>query len=201
MKERLNIAGTLQARRGVRVTWLARVSMLACISSCLIASARQASAAAGQWQIGGRLGVASLRGAGVGASGEAFLQRGISDSIDLDLQALTSVHPFQPGSKSAMAVNDAAWAFALAPGVLYRWDVLRTIPYAGLGVGVYNWSGVEAELKGIRFGGSGRLGLEYLLTRDVFLSVQTSAHFVLTDSGIRLPLFQLGVGAGHAWGW
>jgi hypothetical protein len=201
MKEHSIVASTLQQRRGVRVTWLGRVNMLACISFGLIASTHRANAAAGQWQIGGRLGIASLTGAGAGPSAEGFLQRGLSDSIDLDLQVLTSVHPFQPGSKSPMATDSAAWAFALAPGVLYRWDVLRTIPYAGLAVGVYNFSGLAGELNGARFGGSGRLGLEYLLTRDVFLSVQTSAHFVLADSGIRLPLFELGVGAGHAWAW
>jgi hypothetical protein len=170
----------------------------------LIGSPDRASAAEGQWQAGGRLGAAVLDGAGIGPSLEAYLRHGITESIDLDLQVLTSLHPFQSTSKSAVAVDDAsrpAWALALAPGVLYRWDVLRTIPYAGVAVGIYEWGGVDRELNRAQFGGSVRLGLDYLLTRDVFLSAQTSAHFVLADNGVRLPYFQVGVGAGHAWGW
>jgi hypothetical protein len=159
----------------------------------------------GQWQAGGRLGAAALDGAGVGPSVEAYLRHGVTESIDLDLQVLTSLHPFQSASKSAVTVDGSAsrpaWALALAPGVLYRWDVLRTIPYAGVAVGVYEWGGVDRALNRAQFGGSARLGLDYLLTRDVFLSVQTSAHFVLADDAVRLPYFQVGVGAGHAWGW
>jgi hypothetical protein len=179
--------------------------MLACTCVALIGSPVRVRAAEGQWQAGGRLGVATLDGAGAGPSLEAYLRHGITESLDLDLQVLTSIHPFQSASKSAVAADDGApqpaWALALAPGVLYRWDVLRTIPYAGVAVGVYEWSGVDRELNRAQFGASARLGVDYLLTRDVFLSAQTSAHFVLADNGVRLPYFQVGVGAGHAWGW
>jgi hypothetical protein len=171
----------------------------------MVVRADRALAASGQWQAGARLGVAWLDGPRLGASAEAYLRHGLGDSFDLDLQILTSLHPFQPGSASVQPVGSAtsepAWAFALAPGVVYRWDVLRIIPFAGVGVGVYEWRGVDEKLDRAQFGASGRLGLDYLLTRDVVLSVQTSAHFVLAENAVRVPWFQLGVGAAHVWGW
>jgi hypothetical protein len=121
----------------------------------------------------------------------------------------TSFHPFGDGSGAASGASsstsstssDDAWALAVSPGLLYRWDVLRVVPYAGVGVGFYEWRGeLEPAVKSAQFGVSGRLGVDYLLSRDVVLSVQASSHWVSED-GIRMPWFQLGVGAGHAWGW
>jgi len=167
--------------------------------------AGEACAAPGQWQAGGRLGVAWLDGAGLGPSVESYLRRGLGESVDFDLQILTSLHPFQPDSKlmepDAAATSDLAWQLTVAPGVIYRWDVLRVIPYIGAGLGFYSGHGADSSQDLAQFGASGRLGVDYLLNRDVVLSVQTSAHFVLADSAVQLPWFQVGFGLGHAWGW
>ncbi len=149
--------------------------------------------------------MAWLDGPELGPSMEAYLRHGLSDSFDLDLQVLTSAHPFQPDSKSPPQVDAVTpalpWALGVSSGLVYRWDVLRTIPYAGMSVGVYEWHGVDAALNGAQFGASARLGVDYLLTRDVVLSVQASAHCVLADSDVRFPWLQLAVGAGYVWGW
>ena len=72
--------------------------------------------------------------------------------------------------------------FGFSPGLVYRWDVLQWVPFAGAGVGVYTSKGLASREDGLQFGVSGRAGLDYLLSRDVVLGVQASAHFVLTGS-------------------
>jgi hypothetical protein len=191
--------------------WCARVLGLSCGLAAL-SLARSATAAAGQWQAGGRLGVAWLSEARVGPSTELFLRRGLTDSLELDVQMLGSLHPFQADSKTRAAVSSGVsspatpWAFAVAPGISYRWDVFRVVPYAGIGIGFYSghspsWNSAVSNSVGGQFGGSGRLGLDYLLNRSVVLSVQASAHVVNAESFVRVPWVQFGLGAAHAWGW
>jgi hypothetical protein len=188
-----------------RVGAARRPFVLLCAVLALLALPRRASAAPGQWQAGARAGVAWLDGPGWGLSGESFLRRGVSDSLDLDLQILTSLHPFQSDAKmatdSASTGASTPWALGLTPGLLYRWDVLRVIPFAGAAVGIYASDGWSRSGSGLQFGAAGRAGVEYLLSRDVVLSVQASAHFALTESPLPSPWLQLTVGAGYVWGW
>ena len=162
-----------------------------------------ASAATGQWQAGARAGAAWLDGSGFGPSLEGYTRRGLTDSIDVDLQLASSVHPFQPDSNlpGQDTARPAAWALGITPGVSYRWDVLRAVPYLGLGLGGYFWSGGEQARKLQHFGASARFGVDYLLSRDVVLSVQANAHCVGLDGNVAFPWFHLGVGAAHAWSW
>ena len=189
-------------RHGCR-RWLMKVVVLGCMSTAAT-SVTTARAAAGQWQAGARIGAAWLDEASVGPSLEGYLRYGLTESLDVDVQVLTSFHPFAKGNGPAddgAAPAQNAWAMALSPGLLYRWDVLRVVPFAGVGVGLYEWDGeLEPAVKSAQFGASLRLGLDYLLSRDVVLSVQASSHWVSAD-GIRMPWFQLGIGAAHAWGW
>jgi hypothetical protein len=181
--------------------WPMKVLVLACVWTAAT-SATNARAAAGHWQAGARLGAAWLDAASIGPSLEGYLRRGLTESLDLDLQVLSSFHPFAAGDSAQNddAATDA-WAFSVSPGVLYRWDVLRAVPYAGVGAGLYEWSGeLEPAVKSAQFGVSARLGLDYLVSRDVVLSVQACSHWVSAD-GLRMPWFQLGIGAAHAWGW
>ena len=170
-----------------------------------LAFPRHACAAAGQWQAGARGGISWLDGSRWGPSAEAFLRYGLGDSVDLDLQLLTSFHPFQPDAKMAasLASDDAAlpWIAGVAPALLYRWDVLRVIPFAGAGVGAYLNDGLDSRDDGMQFGVSARAGVEYLLNRDVVLSAQLGAQLALTESPIPAPWIQLGVGAAYVWGW
>ena len=173
------------------------------LAAALLASwAGSARAAPGQWQAGGRLGAAWLSGAGVGPSLEGYLRSGLTESLDLDLQILTSVHPFQADSNadSARPKAETPWALGIAPGLLYRWDVFQFVPYAGFGLGFYSLNNAVSESAGGQFGASGRVGLDYLLSRSVVLSVQGSLH-VMFSEGVQVPWLQLGVGAAHAWGW
>jgi hypothetical protein len=174
-----------------------------------------ANAAAGQWQAGGRLGAAWLSEANIGPSLELYLRRGLTDSLELDVQVIGSLHPFQADSKtraaaSAMSTDVSspatAWAFGIVPGLSYRWDVFRIVPSAGIGIGFFSghspsWNSAVTSSVGGQFGASGRLGLDYLFNRSVVLSVQASAHVVNAESFVRVPWVQIGLGAAHAWGW
>lgn len=186
--------------------------MLTCAGLVLLTCSRPAHAAAGQWQAGGRVGVAWLNGPShasvaneLGPSAEAFVRRGLSDALDLDLQLLTSVHPFQPDTKMPSSPSDASsslpWVLGFTPGLSYRWDVLRAIPYVGAGLGVYSGHGLSSGWNGTQFGVVVRAGVEWLLNRDVVLSAQASAHLGLTEDPIPAPWVQLTAGAGYVWGW
>lgn len=138
----------------------------------------------------------------MGPALEGYLRAGLSESLDFDLQILTSAHPFQADSNSdpAQPKAETPWALGIAPGLIYRWDVFQFVPYAGFGLGFYSWNNAVSESAGGQFGASGRVGLDYLLSRSVILSVQASVHVVFSD-GLQVPWLQLGVGAAHAWGW
>jgi hypothetical protein len=171
----------------------------------VLASSRRAGAAAGQWQAGGRAGLAWLDGPRAGPSAETFLRHGITDDVDLDLQLTASLHPFQPDAKMALGSSDASselpGVLGITPGLLYRWDVLRVVPSVGAAFGAFFGDGLSSRWNGAQFGVSTRAGVEYLLSRDVVLSVQASAHFALTESPIPSPWLQLTAGAGYVWGW
>lgn len=196
-----------------------RFVALACGLAALSMS-RAAAAAAGQWQGGGRLGVAWLSEASIGPSLELYLRRGLTDSLELDVQVIGSVHPFvtqpfQADSKTRAAPSEisagvsspaTAWALGVVPGLSYRWDVFRVVPSAGIGIGFFSghspsWNSAVTSSVGGQFGASGRVGLDYLLNRSVVLSVQASAHVVNAESFLRVPWVQIGLGAAHAWGW
>lgn len=138
----------------------------------------------------------------MGPALEGYLRAGLTESLDFDLQILSSIHPFQADSNPELAQPKAEtpWALGIAPGLLYRWDVFQFVPYAGFGLGFYSWNNAVSESAGGQFGASGRVGLDYLLSRSVILSVQASVHVVVSD-GLQVPWLQLGVGAAHAWGW
>jgi hypothetical protein len=185
--------------------WFRYAIVLSSSVLVVLASTRCACAAAGQWQAGGRAGFAWLDGPRAGPSAETFLRHGITDAVDLDLQFTASLHPFQPDAKMALGPSNSSselpWMMGITPGLSYRWDVLRVIPYAGLAVGAFVGDGLSSRWNGAQFGVSTRAGVEYLWSRDVVLSVQASAHFALTESPIPSPWLQLTAGAGYVWGW
>lgn len=190
---------------GLIDAWFRYAIVLSSWLLVVLASSRRADAAAGQWQAGGRAGFAWLDGPRGGPSAETFLRHGITDAVDLDLQLTASLHPFQPDAKMALGSRDASSelprVLGITPGLLYRWDVLRVVPSAGVAFGAFFGDGLSSRWNGAQFGVSTRAGVEYLLSRDVVLSAQASAHFALTESPIPSPWLQLTAGAGYVWGW
>jgi hypothetical protein len=198
--------GRQSDRKGApRRAWVRRSAVLLSTVLVVLSSTDRASAAAGQWHAGGRAGIAWLDGPRYGPAAEAFLRHGITDALDLDVQVMTSLHPFQPDAKmapdSGRTTSGLPSLLGITPGLLYRWDVLRAIPFAGAGVGAFAGDGLSSRWSGFQFGASARAGVEWLLNRDVVLSVQASAHVALTDSAVPAPWVLLTAGAGYVWGW
>ena len=133
------------------------------------------------------------------------MRHGLAESLDLDVDVSASFHPFQPDAKLPAGTGSEAstlpWVIGLSPGLVYRWDVLQWVPFAGAGLGVYSSQGVAGRESGAQLGVSGRAGVDYLLSRDVVLSVQASANLVLTESPLPAPWVQVTAGAGYVWGW
>jgi hypothetical protein len=181
--------------RSKAAAWRLGASMLA-FGIAFGALPRHARAEAGQWQGGAGLGAAWLEGAAPGPALTAYVRRGLSASLDLNLQSMASIHPFNSDA-------DHAWAFEVGPGIDVRWDVLQWIPYAGLGLAYYRLGGAavdDTERAGSSLGAPLYVGVDYLLSRAWVLNLQATVHTLLAPDGPRLSWAQLTFGVAHAWG-
>lgn len=157
---------------------------------------RHARAEAGQWRGGAGLGPAWLEGAGPGPALSAYVRHGISGSVDLTLQSMTSLHPSSSASRRA-------WAFEAGPGIDVRWDVLQWVPYAGVGLAYYRLGGAAVDdtaRAGSSLGAPLYAGVDYLLSRALVLNLQATVHTLIVPDGPRLTWALLTFGAAHAWG-
>jgi hypothetical protein len=157
---------------------------------------RHARAEAGQWRGGAGLGAAWLEGAGPGPALSGYVRHGLSGSVDLTLQSMTSFHP-------SSLPSDRAWAFEAGPGVDVRWDVLQWVPYAGVGLAYYRLGGAAVDdtaRAGSSLGAPLYAGVDYLLSRALVLNLQATVHTLIAPDGPRLTWALLTFGAAHAWG-
>lgn len=125
---------------------------------------------------------------------ELQLLRGFGEVLSWDVQIVGSVHsnrePLNP---------ERAYAGAVSAGLLARWDVLRLIPFAALGISWVELSGVP-ELRS-SLGLPMRVGVEYLWSRRWRVSAQLSGHVLVQSDHTGLDWGQVTVGFGPAWGW
>jgi hypothetical protein len=125
-----------------------------------------------QTYLGGGLGVGNYdRGQTLGPTASLYGAYGISDSFDGRLELMSSL--LKPvGSSSQGFLNSALLAFT------YKLDVIQWIPWAGLGIGVYQ---MNSELAGpkrnsIEPGLSVLFGLDYAWSREYGLSLAFGLH-------------------------
>jgi hypothetical protein len=157
---------------------------------------RHARAESGQWRGGAGVGAAWLEGAGPGPALSAYVRHGLSASVDLTLQSMTSLHP-------SSSPSDRAWAFEVGPAVDVRWDVLQWIPYAGVGLAYYRLGGAAVDdtaRAGSSLGAPLYAGVDYLLSRALVLNLQATIHPLIVPDGPRLTWAALTFGVAHAWG-
>ena len=112
-------------------------------------------------------------GAGLGAGPHAKI--GLDDTWNLYAAGLYAYHP-----------GDALHVGTLAGGIEYVFDVLRWIPYGGLGPEVV-WAAREGE-SGAEAGLQASLGLDYLAARGHSFGIVARWHAVLSDLG-RFPVY------------
>jgi hypothetical protein len=151
----------------------------------------RAFAASGEWQASAKAGVGVLGG----RPGPALDLRGaygLSDMFDVVLDVYGSRH----GGSAATDV------FGATAGVAYKIDVFEWIPYVALLAGYYDYAGTRKGPNGEHGslpGASVRVGLDYLVTRELALGAELGGHADV-DHGFHAPLWSATLGAEYRWG-
>jgi len=127
-------------------------------------------------------------GWGVGAHGAYAL----SDMFDAELELL--------GTHNGSSLGTSTDVMAATAGVAYKVDILRVVPYAGLLGGYYHWGGAPGPNgeSGSAVGASFQIGADFLLTREVALSLDYRWHFSFKEE-FYAPLRTLMLGAEYRW--
>lgn len=133
-----------------------------------LAGAQPAFAARGEWRAAANAGVAAGTRLMWGPALGVQLGYGVSESLDVQLAALGSWHP-------ARANRDSTGLVRVFPEVVYRFDVLRWVPWVGAGGGYFAAFGAGDDEHGITAGGSA--GLDYLWSRQWAFGVMYRADW------------------------
>lgn len=149
------------------------------VAACAVAMtlSTRAQAFERQWHAGVDLGYAALSwddslrsGFGAGVHG-AY---GLTDSFNLMLELGASSHPISEQSAWVLALNTGV-------GVAYTLDIVSWVPYIGLLVGGYHFSGANAEKNDFRLGFQGALGIDYRPSRNWAVGMQLRYHTFATN--------------------
>ena len=168
-------------------------------SQCLAGALAVASAAAAtdalafedEWRVGGRAGIATLSGRGMGPALGLHAGYALSDMFDVTFEGLASRHDGSDGTDVMSA----------ALGLAYKIDVFEWIPYVAVLGGYYHYAGLPGPdgERGSEIGGAGQAGLDYLVSRSFGLGAELRWHASLRD-GLSLPLFSATLGAAYRFG-
>jgi hypothetical protein len=152
-----------------------------------------------QWHLGGGLGVANFTesATSVGPALEAYAAYGISDLFDVRTQMLVTRHTRLDRSFAVVG---------LSGGLVYKLDVLSWIPYFGLELGYYHFSGgtFPGQVGEHEPGLSLDLGVDYLVTPSLGLGLELRYHQFLSNASVSLGEGALLTGllrAEYHWGW
>ncbi len=159
-----------------------------------------ASAAEGQWHVGGGLGAATFSNTDSGFGPAVGLQGAyeLSDMFDIHFELSASQHQFVDGvSTNFYGVN---------AGFVYKIDIIEWVPYLGLYGGVYRFNNevFPAPLKQTELGIGVPLGLDYSFSRNFAVGAQLRYHGFMSDPMDSLgdaPYFLALLRAEYRWGW
>jgi hypothetical protein len=145
-----------------------------------------------EWHAGAKGGLAFQPGRDTGWGVGAHGAYGLSDMFDAELELFLT--------QNAADQDQTARVFAATAGVAYKIDIVRWIPYFGLLGGYYDFWGVpgpNGETKTV--GMAAQIGLDFLLMREVALSLDYRPHVSFVD-GPNIPLQTLMLGVEYRWG-
>lgn len=139
-----------------------------------------AMASAGQWRAGVSAGAALATRLPLGPQLGAHFGYGVLESLDVQLTAMGAFHV-------AASERSNAGFVRLFPELVYRFDVLRWVPWVSAGGGYFV---VFDEAPGAQHGGGvgGALGLDYLWSRQWSLGAAYRADW--TWAGPARPVHQ-----------
>jgi hypothetical protein len=162
-------------------------------TSCLAAAFEK------QWHVGGGLGAGTFAESETSPGPLLGLHAayGLSDMFDLKLETFAATH---------VRNHERLGLFSATAGVAYKVDVIEWIPYFGVQVGYYGFSGHErpGSLAAHELGLSFDLGLDYAVSRSFGLGAQLRYHGFMSDpmsSMADAAYFCALLRAEYRWGW
>jgi hypothetical protein len=194
-----SLSWTLRAKAGTRAIEVERVRRSRSLSWLLGASAfatvalgtAPASAFGNQWHAGAKGGFAFQNDRDLGWGAGVHGAYGLSDMFDLELELFIA--------RNGAPLEQKSQVTAATAGIAYKVDVFRWIPYVGLLGGYYHWGGVPGPHGETQAGGGAvQIGLDYLLMREVALSLDFRAHFSFKEE-FYFPMRTLMLGAEYRW--
>jgi opacity protein-like surface antigen len=165
-------------------------------AAALLAAASRAGAFERQFHLGadGGWSAVSWRGAVHGGWGAgAHLTYGLTDAFNAMLELAATDHAVAPGRPDLVVMSGAA-------GVAYTLDVLRWVPYGGLLVGGYRFSGAELERPHAKLGFQVAIGLDYQLSRSWAVGGQVKYH-TFSDDPLSAHYLTTFARVAYLWGW
>ncbi|HMR04340.1 MAG TPA: outer membrane beta-barrel protein [Polyangiaceae bacterium] len=176
------------------------VAFSATVVSLGALSSVPASAAEGQWHLGGGLGAASFARTDSGFGPALGVQAAyeLSDMFDIHLEFSASQHSFVEGINTRFYGANA--------GFIYKVDVIEWVPYLGLYAGVFRFDGdvIPAPLQRTELGIGVPLGLDYSFSRSFAVGAQGRYHGFMSDPMDSIgdaPYFLALLRAEYRWGW
>ena len=149
---------------------------------------RPAQALEGEWTGGASLGAAASSRVELSPGLAVRGAYGISSALDLQLEAFGSLLRGMP---------DEPFLIQVYPSLVYKFDVVRWVPYVAVSAGGFLLGAEPAKL-GPSVGGGA--GVEYLLDRSFSLGLGYQAHWLVGEDA-AVPLHRLGVSATWRSGW
>jgi hypothetical protein len=174
------------------------VPLSVAVASWLVSSSVEAIE--GQWHTGGGLGTATFARTETGWAPliGAHVAYEISDMFDARLELTASRHSIVEGVSTDF--------YGAAAGLSYKVDVIEWVPYFGLLVGYYAFSGRARPepLQQRELGIMVPLGLEYVPSRTLAFGLQVAYHGFMSDpmdSVGDAPYISVLLRAEYRWGW
>jgi hypothetical protein len=130
----------------------------------ILAAARPAAAAEDEWLVAADGGYTAARADGLWRHGGALgvqAQYGFTDAWSGGARLALGLHPV---TGDAERPSGRLRATTLAAGVTYTVDVLRVVPFAGMGIALQNLAGAVRDAR-TDLGGEVSAGADYLLDR------------------------------------
>lgn len=172
-----------------------RLLAIAVVSAALTLGST-AAATEGLWRAGldGGWGAVSWNGATVGGyGGGAHLTYGLSDEFNAMFEASATSHGVTAGRSRLLVASSAV-------GAAYTLDVIDWVPYFGLLVGAYRFSGAELAKGEVKLGFQAALGLDYRMSRSWGLGAQLRYH-TFSDEPFSSHYMTACARAEYIWGW
>ncbi len=128
-----------------------------------------------------------------GFGGGAHLAYGLRDDLNALLEVGATSHPVYVNRPQLLVASGAV-------GAAYTLDVIAWVPYFGLLVGGYRFSGAELGQAQYKLGFQAALGMDYRFSRDLAVGAQLRYH-TFSDEPFTRHYMTACARFEYVWGW